>query len=144
MSAVYRLADTLRKHARRRRLKPEQAAWLEGEDIAHRFLRERGYTVVARNYRPRGGGFEIDLVALEKETVVFVEVKTRRSEDFAAPERALDDAKLEQVLRGAGHFLIHAGWTGRPFRLDVVAVVLSQPPQIRHWQGLCSSSRRLP
>ena len=64
-----------------------------GEDLAHRFLRRHGCTVVARNYRPRHGGGEIDLVAWDGGTLAIVEVKTRASDEFGAPERAVDAGK---------------------------------------------------
>ena len=57
-----------------------------GEDLAHRFLRARGCTVVARNYRPLSGSGEIDLVVWDGGKLVFVEVKTRSSAEFGPPE----------------------------------------------------------
>src|SRR5450432_3006906 len=59
-----------------------------GEDLAHRFLRRQGYTVVARNYRSGSGAGEIDIVAFDKQDLVFIEVKTRASDEFGSPDRA--------------------------------------------------------
>ena len=64
-----------------------------GEDLAHRWLRRNGFTVVARNWRPPQGGGEIDIVAWEGDSLVFVEVKSRASGDWSAPERDIDARK---------------------------------------------------
>jgi hypothetical protein len=77
ISLLYRLADRARDRARRGQWNADLASGRRGEDLAHRFLRKLGFTVIARNYRPHSGGGEIDIVAREKEQLVFVEVKTR-------------------------------------------------------------------
>src|SRR5215831_9904601 len=79
ISLLYRAADRIR-----RRRYPNDHGRI-GEDLAHRYLRRRGCTVVARNYRPVAGAGEIDLVAWEDGRLVFIEVKTRATEEFGAP-----------------------------------------------------------
>ncbi|MDE3199056.1 MAG: YraN family protein, partial [Acidobacteriota bacterium] len=71
-----------------------------GEDLAHRYVRRLGYIVVARNWRPPQGGGEIDLIARDGESVIFIEVKYRASGAWSAPERAVDGEKI-RVLRRA-------------------------------------------
>ena len=83
LGLLYRVSDALRRRA----LAGQHGR--VGEDLAHRYLRGRGCTVVARNYRPRSGVGEIDLVAWHGKTLAFVEVKTRAGEDFGPPESAL-------------------------------------------------------
>ena len=93
-----------------------------GEDLAHRYLRRRGFTVVARNWRPPQGGGEIDIVAWEGETLVFVEVKTRVSDIWGAPERAIDPEKMDSLRRTARDYARRAGVEESSTRFDVIAI----------------------
>lgn len=90
-----------------------------GERAAEAHLRAQGYTIVERNFRcPLG---EVDLVALHRRTVVFVEVKTRRSA-AAAPAGAVDARKQRQMRRAAEWYLGQRRLHDHPVRFDVVAV----------------------
>jgi putative endonuclease len=130
ISLLYRLADAARHRARRQRDSPELAQGRRGEDLAHRFLRRQGYVVVARNYRPRAGAGEIDLVAWERGTLVFVEVKTRAGAAFGAPERAVDADKERDLTRVAADYARRAGVPWDRVRFDVVSILLEGRPQI--------------
>ncbi len=93
-----------------------------GEELAARTLQAAGLTIIERNWRCRDG--EIDLVARDGETVVFVEVKTRRGRDFGAPEEALTARKAQKLLHLgqlyiAAHDLEDTNW-----RIDLVAIEL--------------------
>ncbi|MBS1855847.1 MAG: YraN family protein [Acidobacteria bacterium] len=101
--------------------------------MAHRYLRRRGCTVVARNYRPRAGGGEIDLVVRDRGRLVFVEVKTRASEDFGAPGDAVNAEKRTRLLHAAGDYARRVDARLDEARFDIVSVVLSAPPKI-DWQ----------
>lgn len=89
-----------------------------------------GYRVVVTNFRaPLGRGLrgqklsaEIDVVAYDEETLVFVEVKTRTSSDLAAPERAVDLRKKRQIARAARRYRQLMKVLGEPYRYDVVTV----------------------
>src|SRR5437660_11228107 len=70
-----------------------------GEKLARRFLRKNGYKILYRNFRGHGGG-EIDIVARDKDTLVFIEVKTRTHEEFGRPLSAVDRQKRKQISRG--------------------------------------------
>ena len=90
-----------------------------GEKAAVKALKRAGYRVVARNWRSAAG--EVDVVALDGETVALVEVKATRATG-PSPARRVDHAKRER-LRGAWRCLAaRRGWAGRPHRFDVVAV----------------------
>jgi putative endonuclease len=91
-----------------------------GEKAAEEFLRRRHYTIVERNYRCRVG--EVDLVALDGDTIVFIEVKTRRGEGFGSPLDAVDPRKQRQVYRAAQQFLVEHRLNDRAARFDVVGV----------------------
>ena len=121
---IYRIADAVRRHYLR-----DNHGRL-GEDLAHRHLRRGGCTIVARNYQPRSGGGEIDLVAWHGDTLVFVEVKTRASAGFGEPERAVDAEKQKRVRRAARDYARRAGVEWGRVRFDIVSVVLEKPVRI--------------
>ena len=91
-----------------------------GERAAERFLRQRRYTIVARNYRCPVG--EVDLVALDGSTVVFVEVKTRRRDPVMRSVDAVDYRKQRQLVRVARYFIAQHRLEDRLARFDVVGV----------------------
>ena len=120
---LYRAAGTLRRARRGDHGRV-------GEDLAHRYLRSRGCTIVARNYRPRSGHGEIDLVAWLEGRLLFVEVKTRATADFGPPESAVDSEKRQSLRYAARDYARRAGVEWPRVRFDIVSVVLSQPVRI--------------
>jgi putative endonuclease len=94
----------------------------EGERAAESFLRRRGYAIVARNFRCRAG--EVDLVALERRTVVFVEVKARHGAGHGAPLESVPARKQRRIAAAALHFLALHRLLERAVRFDVVGVWL--------------------
>ncbi len=92
-----------------------------GEKAASRFLRRHGYKVLLRNFR--SGKAEIDIVARHKDWLVFVEVKTRETEDFGAPSENVDLEKQRNVSKAALDYLRLLGNPRIHFRFDVVEVV---------------------
>lgn len=112
---------------------PDERAALgrKGERLARRFLRKNGYVVLYRNFRaPRGG--EVDIVARDGETLVFVEVKTRKSLRFGHPEEAVDLKKQRLIARGALEWLRLLDRPEVCSRFDVVEVLLvGGKPQLR-------------
>ena len=121
---LYRAADGLR-----RRRDPDNHGRI-GEDLAHRHLRRHGCTVVARNYRTPSGTGEIDIVAWHGERLVFVEVKTRISAEFGAPESAVDAEKRDRLLRAARDYVRRADLDWENTRFDIVSVILQPTPTI--------------
>jgi putative endonuclease len=118
------LFDALRHVARTRKWNPDQALGRRGEDLAHRFLQRQGFIIVARNYRLAAGDAEADLIAWEGETLVIVEVKSRRGTDYGPPERAIDRDKLRAVRRVAREYTRKANIPWAKVRFDLVTVVL--------------------
>jgi len=96
-----------------------------GEDLAVCYLENQGYTIVERNYRMRMG--EIDIIARDGESLVFVEVKTRRSSRFGSPFEAVDFRKQQQVSRVALAFMTRNRCEEMPVRFDVIGVHLERP-----------------
>ena len=117
-------------------------AW--GEERAAAFLKAKGFTIVGRNVRPNKRD-EIDIVARIGETLVFVEVKARRREDFGRPLRAVDKDKRHALNRAAAAYLRKAKYPNLFYRFDVVEV-LGQPdegePDIRHLDDAFPFERR--
>lgn len=133
---IGRLLDRLRHLSRQRRWKPELASGRRGEDLAHRFLQSKGYTIVARNYRLAAGDAETDLIAWDHGTLVFVEVKTRASAEFGPPERAFDGEKQRHMLRAARQYAQRRNLSIEQVRFDLVTVILQDPPQLELFQGV--------
>ncbi len=105
---------------------------VRGERAAVRFLERRGYEIVDQNWRCNAG--EVDIVARDQDTIVFVEVKTRASIDAGLPEEAIDDEKRRRYEMLAAHYL-HGHDTGEvPVRFDVIALLVVAPDRalVRH------------
>lgn len=106
---------------------------LDGERATRQYLTSQGWRFLAANFRVPEG--EIDLVFRDKEVLVFVEVKTRSSEQWERPAAAVDSRKRRRISRAALAYLHKIGRPRVKFRFDVVEVLL--PPQgepvIRHW-----------
>ncbi len=94
----------------------------KGEDLAAAYLVDAGFRIIERNYRCLFG--EIDIVAEEGETLVFVEVKSRRSEAYGGPLLAVGYRKQKKISRIALHYLSEKYLRHRAARFDVVAVML--------------------
>jgi putative endonuclease len=106
-----------------------------GEDLAARFLEERGYRIVQRNYRFDRG--EIDIVAQDGRELVFVEVKTRENEQFGSPEESITPSKEEQLKKVAEGYVFEHNLENQPCRFDVVAITFSDgKPRIRLLQNV--------
>jgi len=136
LTKLYGLADLLRDHARRRHLTEEHALGRRGEDIAHRFLQRAGIVIVDRNYRMSSGGGEVDLVGWEADTLVFVEVKSRQTDEFGAPDRAIGPQKQTSLIRAAREYSRHAEVRWEKVRFDIVNVVFSTPPAVTHFRDV--------
>jgi putative endonuclease len=92
----------------------------KGEDLACRELQRRGYAIIARRYRVRGG--ELDVIARDGPTIVFVEVKTRAGRMFGEAAEAVTPLKQLRMTRLAEEYLARHHLSGCPCRFDVVAI----------------------
>jgi putative endonuclease len=81
---------------------PRTRLGTRGEELAQRFLQQKGYQILDCNYRCRWG--EINIVAHDGDELVFLEVRTRRSADYGTPEESLTDAKLQRLLATAQYY----------------------------------------
>ena len=105
-----------------------------GERLAARYLKRRHHRIIARNFRCPVG--EIDLVSLHGDTLVFVEVKTRSTEEAEDLRDAVRRGKWARVERAARYFLMHRLAANRPCRFDLVTVVWPPQgrPQVEHFE----------
>ncbi|HLH39419.1 MAG TPA: YraN family protein [Bryobacteraceae bacterium] len=131
---IGRILDRLRDVRRRKLWSPTAASGRRGEDLAHRFLRGKGFIIVARNFRLAGEA-EADLIAREGDALVIVEVKTREDSGFGPPERAIDEEKRRHLIRVARAFARRTETPWERVRFDVVTVVLCDPPKIELYRN---------
>jgi len=120
---------------------PNSGEW--GEAEAARYLKGLGFRILGRRVRPDRRD-ELDLVARAGAVLVFVEVKTRRSEDFGRPADAVDSHKRAVLSRGAVRYLKRLRNPAVLFRFDIVEVIgePGTPPRIRHIENAFSLDRR--
>ena len=105
-----------------------QSIGKEGEEIARKYLEKRGYKIITANYRTRHG--EIDLIARDGATLVFIEVKTRTQQRFGSPFDALTARKCMNISKVALQYLITHGGMEQPARFDVVSVRPGEKPEV--------------
>ncbi len=104
-----------------------------GEELAGRFLEERGYSILDTNYRCRYG--EVDIVAQDGEELVFVEVCTRHGGGFGAPEESLSAAKVRRLVTTCQDYIQRRAKEDTEWRIDLVCVHLDrggEAPRIHH------------
>ncbi|MBN2120348.1 MAG: YraN family protein [Candidatus Omnitrophica bacterium] len=107
-----------------------------GEDIAKRYLQKKGYKIIERNYKTKYT--EIDLIARDRKTLVFIEVRTKTKEEFGIPEESLNHNKINKLIRGATAYMIQKRYE-IDYRIDAVCIVLEKNKKIRrlaHYQGV--------
>lgn len=101
----------------------------KGEGIAVKYLQNIGYKILDRNYRIRGG--EIDIVAIENNTLVYIEAKTRSSAQFGTPEEAITPKKIKFIERTAAFYKLNANNLPINERIDVVTIMLNNETLIK-------------
>lgn len=123
----------------------------QGERLAANFLERKGFRLVAANFvapvgRNRRGAqilAEVDLIAYDDETLVFIEVKTRRSDEFVSPETAVNLRKQRQITRVARVYQKIFALKQMAVRFDVVSVVLAdnRKPHIEHFDNFWTAAK---
>lgn len=114
---------------------PRRRLGAAAEALAAERLAAQGWTILARNWRCRAG--ELDLVARDGATLVFVEVRARRGARFGSPEESVDGRKRAKLAQLAAAYVQSDGWTGA-WRIDVVAVVVApdgSPARFAHYRN---------
>jgi len=107
-----------------------------GEKRCERYLKSKGLKTLTRNFACKTG--EIDLVMVDADSaVVFVEVRTKADVAFASPEASITTPKKTRLLRTARYFLATNNIDDRPFRFDIVTIVVDRTarPKIKHYKN---------
>ncbi len=111
-----------------------------GERIAAMFLEQRGYKIIARNWRSPTRIGELDLIAEDSDGLVFVEVRMRRGDAMGTPEESLTFRKRQRLIQLAQEFLqAHAECAERAWRIDLVAIELDRAGKIARMQVIKSA-----
>lgn len=95
-----------------------------GEDVAARYIENLGYTIIERNFMATQG--EIDIIAKDKEELVFIEVKTRTNIEFGRPIEAVNELKLKRLINTVKYYLYSKHLEREYVRLDIIEVYLSK------------------
>jgi len=107
----------------------------EGEELAAAYLQEKGLRILLRNFRCRDG--EVDLICLDKKTLVFVEVKTRSSVVHGEPGEAVTIQKKRRIIRAATQYLSQQKSWSQPCRFDLVSILfLHGRTTVEHWEDI--------
>lgn len=107
-----------------------------GENFAAKYLETQGFRIVERQHRGHFG--EIDLIAIDGDTIVFIEVKTRATAVAGDPTEAVDRTKQRKITRSALGYLKQKGWLERRSRFDVVAILWDDgggQPTLKHYRS---------
>lgn len=102
-----------------------------GEDEAVDFLVRSGIRVLERNFRCPGG--EIDIIARDGRTILFIEVRSKRSQKFGTPEGSITPAKMKKISRAARWYLKKSGLENSPARIDVIAIIWDGGEPLFNW-----------
>ncbi len=105
-----------------------------GEEIACKYLMKNGYEIIARNVH-YSRFCELDIIAKQKNTLVFVEVKTRKTDAFGLPLEAITKSKYENIKKGMFNYLLQYP-NKCDYRIDVVGITLKPELKIEHLQGI--------
>lgn len=117
--------------------KVEVGAW--GEKVATRYLKEKGYKIVAQHWTHRIG--EIDIIATKDGRIIFVEVKTRTSSRYGTPEEGITWYKQQRLARTANVYMIKRKFNNIPYQIDSIAVICNFATRkiiIRHMENVVS------
>lgn len=106
-----------------------------GEDLACKFLEKNGYKIIERN-KSFSKFCEIDIIAQIKNTLVFVEVKTRKTNSFGSPLEAITKTKYSHIRQGALTYLGENSKKFSKFRIDAIGITLEPKVEIKHLQNI--------
>lgn len=102
----------------------------EGEDIASKYISKIGYNILARNFRCKQG--EIDIIAKDKDEIVFIEVKTRKNKMYGRGVDAVDWLKQKHIYKVSEYFLYSMKLENKPTRYDIIEIYKMEKYYINH------------
>lgn len=103
-----------------------------GEDMAEKYLASKEYFILSRNYHSRFG--EIDIIASDGKSIVFVEVKTRTQSQFGSPLEAITKGKISKMVKTSQFYLSQRNLHGQAYRFDAIEIIfrVDEKPIINH------------
>jgi len=107
-----------------------------GETIAKRYLQRKGFKIIEENYRTKFA--EIDLIAQLRNTLVFIEVRTKIGKQFGMPEESLNKKKINKVVKDAQMYIKYKNYTGK-YRIDAICIVLNENKKLiclNHYENI--------
>ena len=110
--------------------------WKLGEEIARKYLEEKGYKIIEQNYRTKYS--EIDLIVKKGGVLIFVEVRAKRGELFGSPEDSINKKKLKKIYFNADNYVKIKNYKGQ-FRIDAVCIVLNLDNSVKrlgHYENI--------
>lgn len=107
----------------------KQISGIKGEEIAVSYLRKKGYKIIERNFRAKGG--EIDIIAIDGDTLVFIEVKARSTVEFGSPLEAITYRKMKALVKTAQFYKIKNTKLPEVLRIDAVAISLDSENKVK-------------
>ena len=93
-----------------------------GEDEAAKYLENKGYKILDRNFYCKRG--EIDIIALDKKEIVFIEIKSRTNGEYGLPSEAVTKEKIKHILKTAEYYLYIRNLENEPVRIDVIEIFI--------------------
>lgn len=103
---------------------------LKGELIAKSYLESKGYKILAMNYKKKYG--EVDIIALDKETLVFIEVKTRTSTSYGYAYEAVNKRKQDRIIKASYLFIKENNYCNHQLRFDIIEVYMTEKIKVNH------------
>ncbi len=94
----------------------------KGEDLAVEYLKNKGYFILERNFICRQG--EIDIIAIDKDYIVFIEIKSRTNTEYGLPSEAVTEEKIKHILKSASYYLHIKGLENVNVRIDAIEVYI--------------------
>lgn len=107
-----------------------------GEEIAKKYLEEKGYKIIEQNYKTKYA--EIDLVAKKGNELIFVEVRTKKGENFGTPEETINSKKKRKLWGNAKAYTVWNKWQG-PYRVDAICIILrydNSIERLNHYENI--------
>ncbi|MGC3948384.1 MAG: YraN family protein [Chryseolinea sp.] len=102
-----------------------------GEELAVDYLERDGYEILRRNFKY--GRYEIDIIAVRDDWLLFIEVKTRSNLDYGTPEEFVLAGQSTRIMRAAEEFILTTNWQGH-VRFDIISVVIGDRIEITHFE----------
>jgi len=117
-------------------MKSKDIIWKIGEERAKKYLEDKGYKIIEQNYRTRYS--EIDLVVEKHNILIFIEVRTKRSDIFFSPEESINQKKLKKLYWNAENYVGVNKYKGQ-YRIDAICIILNHNnsvKRIEHYKGI--------